>query len=130
MTHYYLADTSVHYKKAHAFLRGRREDVDRLCFPTIIAERDEEVIGIISRRDEKFGIVAGPMVVAVDRPQFVLLKLADMFEKVLKTLGITTYMFAVDSLHEQWVDIINKTGMAELIDDKQDRYLWFKRTIA
>ena len=111
-------------------MRAQGEDV-RLSFPTVVAERDDVVIGFLATQPRKDAIVAGPLVVAqsVPRPGLLVIRLGEAYDAVLRRAGIKTYYFHVEPQRINWKDILEKTGAFEQVS-ADDTGTWFRRVIA
>jgi len=109
-TVYHLATTSAHYKRARQFLSNHDAVFERLTFPTITAERDDEIIGVLSTQHHDSAIIAGPLVVDIGdgNPSFVVIRLWQAYERVLHEAGVTEYLFAVPEGESAWNEAVNQ----------------------
>lgn len=130
MTEYKLAKSPSDYQKANVFLRGQEVEKTKLRYPTILATRDEKVIGVLGTLHSDDKIVVGPMSIEVEgNPAFVLIKLIDHYERILKAAGVVVYNFFVDEKEARWLNSIErlkedfKTTKAGEIDG----LVWFRR---
>lgn len=130
-TNYFLATTPQHYKNARVFMKDDLDDNDHLSFPTIIAERDDEVIGVLSTRPTKNMIIAGPIRIDVKgNPTFTLIRLVDCYEFILRKAGITSYL--MHTTDDYFIDTINKISdkwPIEPIASAPEGGLWFRRSM-
>lgn len=116
------------YPKAHAFLRAQGADDGRLSWPTVLAWRGEEIIGVLSRVAHKKAVIAGPLVVAGARPLMTIIRLVEAWERVMWRLGTTEYFFGVDlTTGKAWLRLLDKAGLVPYT--QADGAAWFKRTI-
>lgn len=132
-TDYELVSTPTEYKACHTFLRENKVRYTRsLMFPTIIATRDNKVIGVIGTKPSRVQIMAGPIFAKVDGNQsFVVKKLIQAYEGVLRLAGVTKFIFAFDIEDYKWLKIVRKFPdvYTELGSDKKSSSILFERSL-
>lgn len=77
-----------------------------LGFPTVVAWRDGKIIGFVSTLPRKDAVVAGPLVVDILNPGFVVIRLMEAYERVLSMAGVTLYNIYVENV--DWSGIISR----------------------
>lgn len=97
-----------------------------LGFPTIVAERNGEIIGLISTSVEcNWATMAGPL--CLKRPSAVVaMRLIEFYEMALKTDGHKSYVFFVSVWNKHWLDQAKSFGKQIRSNDKN---LFFERTL-
>jgi len=76
---------------------------DELAFPTVMAIKDGQLTGFISTHISNDMIVAGPMVIRSGaRRYWTLIRLIEHYENVMRSIGITSYIFSIDANDEKW----------------------------
>lgn len=105
------------------------------AWPTIVALRDDQVIGAISTRPINDMVICGPLLVAVSNPAFVATKLIAEYDLAMRDMGIKAYYLAIDKENGRWTRAIEKfidrysDGFhVEPIGDKEGR-TWYKRIV-
>lgn len=93
-TEYLTARTPHDYRLCHALLKKDSIDFDRLSFPTVLAKRYREAIGLISTQPREDLVAVGPVHVSVEgNPVFVFINLVKLYEALLSEAGVTSYFF-------------------------------------
>lgn len=126
-THYDLIYQKSDYRLAHNFMKSVGQEKIPLTFPTIMASREGEVVGMIGTRPHKDAIIAGPLLVNLPHPQVVILHLFDSYELVMRKLGVEAYHFSIDKSNEQWKHIVEKALSLEPYGET-DEY-WYRRSL-
>ena len=128
-TQYHLATTSHDYRRCNKFLREAEVEYKRLSFPTVMAERNGGIVGIVSTQPRKDMIAAGPIYVDVDgNTSFVLIRLIEAYENILRAAGVKDYYFSITG---QILSIMTRL-MGSLEADKLeevDGYTWFRKAV-
>lgn len=127
MTSYRLATTPADYRKCQALMREYREPVP-LSFPTVMAERDGELIGFLSTHTKHGAVVAGPLVIREGLRAFTMVRLIEAYDRVMWRAGVKSYHFHVSAANAQWREQIERFGMTPWHTDEQGA--WFKRELA
>lgn len=110
-TGYYCCTTSAEYRRCHAALRAWGSD-EPLRFPTIYAERQGALMGVLGTTAHPQVICAGPLLIAptIRRPIFVAVRLLEVYESVLQRAGITAYTFGIAKEHPAWYRVACTMG--------------------
>ena len=110
---YFLCRSSEDYKLCHKFLRdnGSTRKVE-LGFPTVVAVRDIDIIGLISRHPSKDMVIIGTLALANGLPTtakgIITIRLVEAIEIVMRDSGIKHYWVSVDSENEQLKSAIER----------------------
>ncbi len=127
MTIYNLATSSSDYKACKKFLQDNDEEPVKLSFPTIIARRDNKVIGLLSTRPNENSIIAGPLV-NPKRNGLLYLNLVEAYEGVLIRAGVKEYVFNIPQTETDYLDQIFRATRMTPFTFKDGLY-WFRRII-
>jgi hypothetical protein len=131
-TDYSLAITPNDYGAANTFLKRRDVDYTGLSFPTIIARREKDVIGVISTVKGEPRITAGPLHVDTKDGHeiFTAIRIVSCYDGVLKKAGITKYWFWAHIENEQLIDTCRQLSSHKEVEmnDNED-YVWFERSL-
>ncbi|MCI0527790.1 MAG: hypothetical protein L0Y56_10155 [Nitrospira sp.] len=126
---YLLARTEQDYAKVQQLLKGTEFERIEVCYPTLMAYRHGKLVGVLGTRPSDKAVISGPLYVNVPAPQgaFVALRLAEAYEGILRTLGITMYVFSVDKRNKKQVDLIGRLGIEPYA--QRAGKLWYLRRI-
>ena len=131
-TDYSLARSSRDYREANEFLKDREVEYTGLSFPTIIARREKDVIGVISTVKGEPRITAGPLHVDTKDGHeiFTAIRIVSCYDGVLKKAGITKYWFWAHIENEQLIDTCRQLSSHKEVEmnDNED-YVWFERSL-
>lgn len=129
-TSYKLISSYEDRRAAESFLNENKIEFDDLKFPSVVARRGREVIGVIGTTPTDSGIVAGPIHVKVNGNQaFVLKSLITSYENVLKRTGVTMYNFCTDE-DTGWAKIWSRTPeICTKISEEESGRVWFRRKL-
>ena len=134
MTTFKIAITADDYKKCHALLDllGRAERSE-LSFPTIMAFRDDNLVAFVSTVNPKKAkaIIIGELAISpyIKRPQFILVKIIDIWERFMYDRGIVSYLFYIPLDKQEWIAMMEKvTGLTPYTKDS--KLAWYNRKIA
>ena len=132
-TSYLLASSPADYTKCHSFLEEEKIEHDKLSFPTVMAVRYNQVIGVLGTIPLKDAVVAGPMHIGVEgNPSFVLIHLIESYENVLRMSGISMYNFYVLKTDVDFINAIDRIkdswDVKQLYTDQSDK-VWFERIL-
>lgn len=89
-------------------------------FPTIVAERDGEIIGYLGTHDRNDCIMAGPMEVRLENERAkgaIALRLIEAYEIVLLHAGVEFYFYGVQN--GPWRDATERSPRTELIHEQE-----------
>lgn len=97
-----------------------------LGFPTVVAVREGEIIGMLSTNPEcTWALMAGPL--ALKRPSFVtVMRLAEAYEVVLRKMGVTRYCFFISAWNQHWLKQASTVATQIRSNDKN---LFFERLL-
>ena len=119
MTLYRLATTPADYRKCHKIIKPLAW---KLSYPTVMAERDGDLLGFLSTLRHPKRVVAGP----IHAPNgIVMLRLAEAYENFLWTAGVRVYLVpAQDPRHAGMLDRLGYERTAET-----GGVAWFRKTL-
>lgn len=128
MTEYHIA-SNAELKECYRLARVAGIPCKKLQYPTIVAKRDDAVVGFVSRVPSTKAIICGPLVVdpAIRHPSFLALHLIDLFDSLLAASGVKSYLFNIDPSNETWSSTIKKFGLTPFAET--DGRQWFKREL-
>lgn len=124
-TRYRLAASPADYRRCRAFLAARM-DAHPLSFPTVYAEREGRIIGVLATQPPKKAIVAGPLAVE-GRSPFTALRLIEAYDHVMREAGIDGYHFHVAAGNEGWRKVIEQMGLQPM--QQTDQGAWYRRVL-
>lgn len=125
MTTYRLATSPADYKRCQAFMREHQPPVP-LSFPTVMAERDGEMVGLLSTHTKHGAVVAGPLVLRKGHG-ITMIRLIEAYDTVMWRAGVRSYHFHVSAGNAKWRSQIERAGLAAWREDEQGA--WFKRSL-
>lgn len=107
-----LAKAGGEWNRLYALARraGGRPHKGDFQFPTIVAERDGEVIGFVSTRIAEGAIIAGPLVIEGGKNPFLFIRLAEGYENVLRAAGVKAYLHQIDKERPEHVEFMERLG--------------------
>lgn len=128
-TIYRIAASGQDYKRARSFFDRLSMPHSRLSFPTILAERDDNLVGALATNTEKRAVIAGPLAIDVPgNPAFVGLRLLDLYDSVMREVRVKQYLFFIDETEKDWIENIEDvTGLTPYT--REDGKAWFKRDL-
>lgn len=129
-TMYRLASSSADYKKAHAFLSEEDAKPKRLSFPTILAEREGELVGVLGTWPSDQAVVAGPIAVRPlngGNPSFLLLHLAEAYENILRAAGVKFYLTSSRSDNTTFLTTLEEIGFERYAEEND--VVWLRREL-
>ena len=91
---------------------GGRPHKGDFGFPTVVAERDGEVIGFLSTWPSDKAVFAGPLVVDGGKNPFLFIRLVEGYENVLKAAGVKVYLHHIDKEREEHVGMMERLGFS------------------
>lgn len=99
-----------------------------LCFPTVVAERDDEIVGFLSSNRCSWCIMAGPLEM-INPSGITAMRLLEAYENCLHAMGVTRYCFTVANanLDGKWLKIV-QTFFTVL--NKDDSHTLFERILS
>lgn len=131
-TKYRLAHSSTDYRKAHALtsLVDPRL-VGPMSFPTVLADRDGLVVGVLGSTPNKNFLVAGPLAIMPDLPSKgpVLMRLLESYENFARFMGIDRILFRIHSVESpHWARSVESIYNIKPYAN-EDNWLWFQRKL-
>lgn len=130
MTEFKLARKPADYRKCHALMKAVESEFQhcQLSFPTIMAFRENELIGFLSTRPGKKGVVAEPIVLNVDgNASFLYIKLVEAYESLLKAGKVPSYLFFIPERYGEYNRLVEKAGFQPIEEDKAG--VWYRRLL-
>lgn len=94
-------------------------------FPTVFAREGERITGILATQEREDSVIAGPF--EAETP-LTALRLLEMYEAILRGLGISAYWFHVEHSNAEWLETVRRSQNAVQIDEDAEG-IWFKRTL-
>jgi len=130
-TSYKLIYSSEDKKEVESFLNKAGIEFDDLKFPSVVARRGREVIGVIGTVPSDRAVIAGPIHVEVNGNQsFVLKNLITAYERILQRAGVTVYNFSLKEDNKKFLDTLERLpGLTSKNGDVKDGVIWFKRQL-
>lgn len=105
----------------------------RYEYPTVMAERDNELVGYLTTNTKSGYIVAGPLWIKEDLKGafrgLVLIRLLEAYEKVLFINGVDRFLFWIGPSDEHYVATIKKAIDLVPFEIDADGKYWFKKVI-
>ena len=100
---------------------------DLPVFPTLVADRDGQFMGVLGTLSEKEFIISGPFY--ADSP-IVMINLLKAYRNTMRLLGVDKYYFFVDKTNERWLKQVRKLKiMVERVDLETEDLVWFETYI-
>lgn len=126
---YKLAETPAEFRGAHALMRAEgRTEKATFSWPTVIGKEDDEIVAVIGTTPNKNMIQAGPLVLKSDRDRrYTVLRLIEVYETLLQTLGISTYTIFVYDTDEKMMMLLLKLPATDVIAEEDDGVLFARR---
>ena len=130
-TTYNLARSSKDYREANTFLKERGVKHPRLSFPTIIARRTDEVVGIVSNMQKQKRVTMSMWIdVGEGNGVFTLIRLCSCYDGILKGAGITKYWFWIPTNNGKLLNFCRKLSIYnELEGNSNPNLVWFERVL-
>lgn len=126
-TEYLLTKDPGILERAHAFCDARGFDTTHMVFPTIMALRDNKVIGVIGTQLINDMIIAGPFVVDTGNGHngLVPYRLVDKYFTVMRNLGIAEFYCFVEKDNKRYKNMLEALLNIEPFSFHQDAW-WYK----
>src|SRR5262245_15791229 len=122
-TTYRLVTRPQEYQRCHQFLKDQGYDEPRLTYPSIMAQRGEELIGVLATQPRSDAIVAGP--VAVSKGGLITaIRLFEAYERLLWHSGVRSYYFGVEKANTSWIEQLNRFGL--IACQVTDEAVWYQ----
>jgi len=106
---YKIAETPEDWGAVKRLLLAEGFDDQELGFPTIMAIDNETLVGFIATTPRTDMILGGPMVMKHDKRRvFTAVRLVELYEQTMRSLGITSVVFYADEESSPFVRGIRK----------------------
>lgn len=124
---YNLCRTEKDYAIVQEFLKGTPFERLECTFPTVLAYRYGNLVGVLGTRPSDEAVIAGPLCIKSPPPEgaYVALRLIEFYDATLKALGIVQYVFPVEKKNAHQLDMISRAGFKPYAE-RAGNY-WFKR---
>ena len=126
-TDYNIVLNPAHYRACHKFLRDNKVKPVKLTYPTLVAEREGEIIGLMGTLRSDKAVIAGPVYVSIPNSP-VSYRLIEVYEQYLKSKGIKKFIFSVDVDNHKWLNMVQRVGVYKKTGTKGNS-IWFERTL-
>jgi hypothetical protein len=126
-TVYRLAKTTRDFQRCHTLCRQQGIDAPRLSWPTVMALRDAELIGMLSRIPSDKAVIAGPLAVTGRHPLLTIIRLVEGFDVMLWHAGVRVYHFGVHLTNKEWIRLLSKLGFEPYTRDQEAA--WYRREL-
>lgn len=100
-----------------------------VIWPAVIAKRGDAIVGRLGTLDYEDMVVAGDLWIEKGITPRVALRLLEMYEIILQSLGIQEYLFSVAADNNKWKLIIDRAGMVDPIE-KVEGFTWYRRNLS
>jgi hypothetical protein len=94
-----------------------------MTYPTIVAEREGKIVGVLATTPHRYRIIAGPLAIdpGIKVKSFVALRLIEAYEVILRLSGVTQYYFNIRKDLDKdgrWGNMMEKLGITPFWEDK------------
>lgn len=96
-----------------------------ITYPTIVAKEAEDIVGCFTTRDDDQAVMVGP--VEAQGRRFVLLRMAEAYDYVMRQHGIKEYLVPVDKRYPDIMRVMEKLFGPPYAYDAD--HAWFRRTL-
>lgn len=129
MTDYRLARGPADYAKAHDLIKEEGLAEHRLSFPTVMAWKDGEVTAVLSTTyDRNNTTIAGPLVLKSGaRRSWTLIRLIDVYDSVMRSAGMKSYIFSVEKKNVEWLEKIEQTFDIKPFAEKDGNWFYERK---
>ena len=121
MTRYRIAENAADYRRAHEVVVGEA----KMTFPTILAESNDEVVGVASTHRTDKAVILGKFVADVP---WIALNLIQAYENVLILAGIVEYLIPIRHEDQSIQRLIERTFEIEPYTSDEE-HVWYKRQL-
>ncbi len=97
---------------------------EKIGWPSIVAERDGEIIGWLITQERDDAVSAGPISA---NSAHTAKNLIQAYENLLKALGIIQYLFCINKKNKKWLKLVKKLGIYEPYDEGSDTVSFRRR---
>lgn len=126
-TIYRLADNPRDYAACHEIMRTNGSKDWDLHWPTVVAVRDKQIIGFLSSNKVDWCVMAGPLELARPSP-FVVLRLIEAYENVMRFMGVTQYCFFIAKSNQHWMRQAEAIGLTRIRENEFN--VFYERILA
>lgn len=128
-TTYRLATSPRDYAKCHGLARAAQRTVSPFGFPTVMAERDGELVAFLGTHQREDMLLAGPLVLKPGLPSVILkLRLGEVYENLLCIAGVKFYVLGVEKTDAKSLEFSKRMGMEQI--GETDTQVLFRRSPA
>jgi len=120
-TEYKIASTHDEYADCH----GIMDKDEELGYPTVMAIRNGEVIGMISTRWGEQNLIASPLIA---NSVFTCMGLSELYDNTLINMGVTHYLFSVEKDNKRMIKVIERFFKIKPYTET-DNLLWYVRRL-
>jgi hypothetical protein len=131
-TDYSLARSSKDYREANEFLKDCEIEYTGLSFPTIIARRKKDVIGVISTIKGEPRVTMGPLHIDIGEGNkiYTSIRMMSCYDGILKEAGITRYWFWIPVENKKLIDTCRQLSSYEEVKMNNSKdFVWFERSL-
>ena len=100
-----------------------------VIWPAVIAKRGDAIVGRLGTLDYKDMVVAGDLWIEQGITSRVALRLLEMYEIILQSLGIEEYLFSVAVDANKWSQVVEKAGVFTWVEDVEG-FTWYRRNFS
>jgi len=130
MTTYRLASTPSDYRECRT-LASKTEYDAPMMWPTVMAERDDKLIGMLGTLKSDEAVIAGPVAfngIGWRERVHTLIAMVDLYDGVMKKAGMVEYLFAIPGHMTRYIAQAKRyMGDQFAIDDDGEH--WFRRRL-
>lgn len=125
---YRLADGPADFRRAHALCDALGMERVTFGWPTVVAEKDGEIIGVMATRPSDKAVLVGRLAAKGQNPSFTLIRLVDAYENVLRLAGVKVYLIPTQREDERL-----QVAIERLMDIRpwvrDEKVVWYRREI-
>ena len=99
-----------------------------VIWPAVIAKRGDAIVGRLGTLDYEDMVVAGDLWIEKGITPRVALRLLEMYEIILQSLGIKEYMFSVALDEPKWKQVVDKAGVFTRVEEVEG-FAWYRRDL-
>lgn len=126
-TSYLLVTEDKDFQDCADLAEERGISFEKLSYPTIMAKRDDKIIGFISTWPRDKHIIAGPLAVKLGHA-FSMVRLVEAYDNFIRANGVESYYFTVQATNKNWLKMIHRaTGLVAF--QSVNGILWFERRL-
>lgn len=109
-TIYRLAKGPADYRRAQAIAKVRGAYQGPMGFPTVLAERDGEVIGFVSTHPKADAVLCDRLAVSgqIENPSRLVFRLAEAYERVMWMAGVRVFYIWIENGNEDLLPLVTR----------------------